>query len=278
MTRKSLNATLRRVYVWIGLILAGAFVSRMAGHIPGLAGSSAEPVFADVYNYLKDMVLLIVTVVAAYLANVFQQRATFVDSLRQEWRTIVRTKSQLVTFCDKAYPTAEEYLSAYSMISECIDNMRVVYRNVGETAELIGLYPYAPLHDMRRALMMLDPRQNAKVTAEQRLLVRDAVLQAFSALRERFLDELDLEEPTRPLIASVSRRLKVSGATKRARFQQETQTRAYEAAPGPRPDVDALLSDLYYREMAAEHAEGRRAPPSEPVVAESRQKRGSRPQ
>jgi hypothetical protein len=30
--------------------------------------------------------------------------------------------------------------------------MRVVYANVGETTTLIGLYLFAPLHDMRRAL------------------------------------------------------------------------------------------------------------------------------
>ncbi len=39
--------------------------------------------------------------------------------------------------------------------------MRSVYQNVGETNDLIGLYPYAPLHDMRRALQTLDPRKAA---------------------------------------------------------------------------------------------------------------------
>ena len=55
---------------------------------------------------------------------------------------------------------------------------------------MIGLYPFAPLHDMRRALQSLDPRKRADISPEQRKLVRDAILQSFYALRENFLIEL----------------------------------------------------------------------------------------
>src|SRR4029078_13727467 len=85
-----------------------------------------------------------------------------------------------------------------------IDNMRSVYQNVGETGDMIGLYAFAPLHDMRRALQTIDPRKsiNAETDAEQRNLARDCILQSFYALRETFLEELDLEEPDRPLLTS----------------------------------------------------------------------------
>ena len=91
--------------------------------------------------------------------------------------------------------------------------MRSVYRNVGETNGLIGLYPYAPLHDMRRALQTLDPRKTPSPDADARNLVRDAILQSFYALRETFLEELDLEEPDHPLLISSGRRAKKSGST-----------------------------------------------------------------
>ena len=51
--------------------------------------------------------------------------------------------------------------------------MRSVYQNVGETDDLIGIYPYAPLHDMRRALQTLDPRKAPDADAEARNLARD---------------------------------------------------------------------------------------------------------
>ncbi|MEO1266418.1 MAG: hypothetical protein AAFV26_12010, partial [Pseudomonadota bacterium] len=243
-------------YVILALLLAISMIARFADQSPLIAGGPLERPLLALYDYLKDMSLVIVTVIAAYLANVFQKRATFVESLRQEWRGIVQTKSALFSFCESTYPSTDDYLRAYCRISETLDNMRIVYRNVGETRNLIGLYPFAPLHDMRRALATLDPRASTKVSPEQRELVRDAILQGFYALREKFLDELDLEEPSTPLTASVARRLKQSGATSRARRVQAHQQQRLEGDPKtPRPDVDEFLRDLYYREHAATHAD-----------------------
>jgi hypothetical protein len=61
-----------------------------------------------------------------------------------------------------------------------------------------------------------------RLRAETRALVRDAILQSFYALRETFLEELDLEEPNHPLLISGGR-AKVSGSTGSARRRQERQ-------------------------------------------------------
>jgi len=259
MTRKSLNKTLSRIYLLIGLILLVAFGAKLARHLPDLIPSWGLSILSDIYEVLKDMSLVLITAAAAYLANVFQKRSMFVESLRQEWRAIVKTKTALITFCDKAFPTTEDYLQAYARLSESLDNMRIVYRNVGETDKLIGLYPYAPLHDMRRALMTLDPRDGNKIPSEQRALVRDSIQQSFSALREKFLDELDLEEPTVPQTAAVGRRLKSSGATRQAIKRDSAEQKRYERTTSARPDIDQFLSDLYYREKAAQHAQAQLA-------------------
>ena len=121
-------------------------------------------------------------------------------ALKEEWREIVEAKSALFAYTQLEQPTRQDYLKAFLAISETLDNMRTVYANVGETDELIGLYPFAPLHDMRRALQSLDPAKNATASADDRKLARDAILQSFYALRECFLEELDLEPPDRPLL------------------------------------------------------------------------------
>lgn len=178
MTRTLLDKTLRRAYIALGVILAISIAAKLAPRIPGLEGTPLARFAADVYDYLKDMALVLVTVVAAYLANVFQKRSKFLERLEEEWRGIVRTKSALYIFCEKPNPTVDDYLTAFCRISETIDNMRVVYANVGETDQLVGLYPYALLHDMRRALQSIDPRKRSDIAAEERKLVRDAILQA----------------------------------------------------------------------------------------------------
>ena len=259
MTRSSLNATLRRAYVVLFLVLAVSLVGRLAGHIPLVAGSYVESLLRDVYDYLKDMALVLVTVIAAYLANVFQKRSKFVESLEEEWRGMVRTKSALYTYCEKPYPSTDDYLAAYCRISETIDNMRIVYKNAGETDELIGLYPYAPLHDMRRALQSIDPRVRPNVTTEERRLAQDAILQAFFALRENFLEELDLDEPRHPLLISGGRRLKTSGAARRALSDQDKQRARLDKKAAPRPDVDDFLARLYDDEKQSDAARVARA-------------------
>jgi hypothetical protein len=195
------------------------------------------------------MSLLIATGGVAYLANVYQKRSNFVESLEEEWRGIVRTKSALYTFCEKPFPSTDDYLAAFCRISETIDNMRIVYCNAGETESLVGLYPYAPLHDMRRALQSIDPRKRSEIPAEERKLVRDAILQSFYALRENFLEELDLDEPEHPLLISGGRRLKLPGATRGARARQERQRKRQDTSPPLRPDIETLLARLYDREQ-----------------------------
>lgn len=247
MTRVSVNRTLKRLY-WLLtavllLLLASKFADDASG-LPPFVVSAAN----KVYDFMRDMSLLIATGGVAYLSNIFQKRSKFVESLEEEWRNIVRTKSALLSTCEKPYLATDDYLAAFYRISETIDTMRIVYKNSGETSTLVGLYPYAPLHDMRRALQTLDPRINPEATADQKNLVREAILQSFFALRETFLEELDLEEPQSPLLISGARRLKVPGADMAARIMQDHQRRRLEREPSQKPEVDAFLTALRTRE------------------------------
>jgi hypothetical protein len=248
MTRKSLNRTLRRVYILLFAVLALSLFAKLGDNIPGMKGSPLEGVLKDVYEYMKDMALVFVTVIAAYLANVFQKRNKFVESLEEEWRGMVRTKSALFAYCEKTFPTADDYIAAFCKISETIDNMRIVYRNVGETKSMVGLYPYSPLHDMRRALQSLDPTKNQNIPPETRKLARDAILRSFYALRENFLEELDLEEPNHPILISGAHRLKVPGATSRAFSKEDRQRKRQDKAATERPEIDAMLKEQRERE------------------------------
>ena len=148
-------------------------------------------------------------------------------------------------------PATDDYLAAFCRISETIDNMRVVYANVGETSSLIGIYPFAPLHDMRRALQSLDPRKRTDISPEERKLVRDAILQSFYALRENFLIELDIDAPEHPILPAAARRRKKPGATSSALKMEVAQLDNYERDAAPRrAEVEALLWALHAKEQA----------------------------
>jgi hypothetical protein len=248
MTRSTLRRTLRRAYWILGLVLLVSIVAKLADHIPGLAGTAAERLLKDIYDYLKDMSLVLVTVVAAYLANVFQKRSLFLNALKEEWRNIVKAKSTLFTYTQLESSSHEQYLAAFCTISESLDNMRAVYRNVGETDALIGLYPYAPLHDMRRALQTLKPAPGRTYTREERELVRDSIMQSFYALRETFLEEMDLEAPDNPLLIYNGRRIKKPGAPGWANRRQSRQARKHDRISPSDPRIAEFLTGLYEKE------------------------------
>jgi len=243
MTRVSVNRTLSRLYWLLGIVLLLLLASKFANDVPGMPPfviSAAN----NFYDFMRDMSLLIATGGVAYVTNIYQKRSNFVESLEEEWRNIVRTKSVLLSTCEKPYLATDDYLAAYYRISETIDTMRIVYRNAGETEGLVGLYPYAPLHDMRRTLQTLDPRIETDIPSEKKALVRDAILQSFFALRETFLEELDLEEPQHPLLVAGGRRLKTPGTAVSARLLEDQQRKRLERAPSLRPDIDAFLTKL----------------------------------
>jgi hypothetical protein len=229
-------------------VLGISFLAKIADHVPYIAGTGAERLLKDAYEFLRDMSLLIATGGVAYIANVYQKRQSFIDALKEEWRDIIAAKSALFTYTQLERPTTEQYLATFCKLSETIDNMRSVYQNVGETDRLIGLYPYAPLHDMRRVLQTLDPADKPHATAGERKLVRDAILQSFYALRETFLEELDQEEPDHPLLNSGGRRIKASGATDRALDALKRQKARQDRTTPPDPRIDAILAELRAKE------------------------------
>jgi hypothetical protein len=215
----------------------------------------------------------------AYITNAFQGRSGFVAGLNDRWKEITTAKSELLKFTQMQKPDHEAYLHAYTSLSEVIDNMRLAFRNVGETGALIGLYPFAPLHDMRRALQTLDPLTNPSPSQDQRKLVRNAILQSFYALRETFLEELDLEEPANPMLIHGARRTKKPGSSRRARRAQSLQ-HAYQEkfAPGD-ASINEMLKRLHdeelntatrWREATARPATGKVEP--QPSAAEQENK------
>jgi hypothetical protein len=249
VTRSTLKRTLRRIYILLIVVLGFSFLAKIADHIPYIAGTGVERLLKDAYEFVCDMSLLIATGGVAFVANVYQRRQSFIDALKEEWRDIIAAKSALFTYTQLERPTVEQYLATFCKLSETIDNMRSVYQNVGETDALIGLYPYAPLHDMRRALQTLEPRKHPNPpSAEARALVRDAILQSFYALRETFLEELDQEEPDHPLLNSGGRRVKTSGATKSALDALSRQKARQDSVAPLDPRIDALLAELRAKE------------------------------
>ncbi len=200
MTRQRLRTILLTNAMVFTALLMVAFVCKMSGN----------GVLNEIYEFIRDMSLIFVTLAAAYLASIFQKRTNFLRSLREEWREIVDTKSALVVYCEEPETSISDFVEARRRISQAIDYMRIVYKNILESDHYIGFYPYEPLHDMRRALNTIAPRKRNDIPSQENKIVKHKIVEAFLALRENFLEEFDLNEPTHPVVGAGQMRKKVS--------------------------------------------------------------------
>ena len=91
MTRNSVNRTLSRLYWLLGIVLLLLLAAKFADDLPGVPAKSS--------NCRETLRIHARHVVAdcdrrrRLSLNVFQKRSKFVESLEEEWRNIVRTKS-----------------------------------------------------------------------------------------------------------------------------------------------------------------------------------------
>lgn len=197
--------TFRRTLAGLGGVLGGwavfVFAASYADADLGRAiGAGTAPLFG---------------IVGLYAGSAFQRRSGFLESLRREWLAITEAKTAMVLVCRASPPSVASALDAWARLSIVIDRMRVVYGNVGETETLIGYYPYEPLHDMRRLWeeQILARGEDLPAASRSDLeAVENQIVASFQAMRETFLDELDLEPPTTPIIVRGRLRRKRVGA------------------------------------------------------------------
>jgi hypothetical protein len=71
------------------------------------------------------------------------------------------------------------------------------------------------------------------------------MLQSFYALRDEFLDELDLATPDSSLLHAGARRIKKPGALKWSQRLQEIQANKQKKIRGTEDDYDRWLAELY---------------------------------
>jgi len=194
MTRVKIQFYVLSIAIVLAIVIVAYVVTRITDH-------------EAIYQTIRDVAPLLLGVSGALLADALQRRGRFLTSLREEWHNIVESKSALTAYCERARNDVDRFLDAFHVLSETIDSLRVVYRNVGETAETIGYYPYEPLHDMRRYFEAIDPRRH-EATPEQFRIAQSQIVESFLALREVFLDEIDIAAPTHPILHRDARRTK----------------------------------------------------------------------
>jgi hypothetical protein len=144
------------------------------------------------------------------------------------------------THCEQA--SQEKFAEVYTLLSIAIDELRMVYKNIGEritgSRKEGGLYPFEPLKGIREEINKLGfDTSFAQHTAEDRKQARDRIERHWHSLVAGFLPEFDRPVPTKP----VSHYLPKKKALWRSLIEM---TREADMSDGP-SSVDLKQYDIY---------------------------------
>ncbi len=147
-----------------------------------------------VYSTFKDAIPFVIAIPAVWLGYCLQRRLSYLQQLRSLWSRIVEAIQQAIHYTFNGNPTKEEYINTLKVLSVAIDEVRGVFKNLGESDKTIGLYPFEPIKD----IYGLTKDLGLSVDTEQKDEVRQKIFALWREARKELLKEFDREVPTFP--------------------------------------------------------------------------------
>ncbi len=277
MTRASLNRTLRRAYVVLRLVLVISLASKFADRIPGIAGTPIETARA---NDLYEL-----------------PARTWRWCSSPWWRPTSPTCSRSARTSSRAWrrsgaascarnPRSSTYLREAVRLDRRLPG-RVLPHQRGHRQHAHRLWQRGRDRRSRRPLSIRAAARHAPraavhrseersdISAEEKKLARDAILQSFYALRENMLEELDLDEPAHPLLISGGRRHQAAGGDAERGPGQDRQRKRQDKLPAtPGGRGCAAFASFTRPSSGARSGVARNGPGRPAIRAPGRNKRG----
>lgn len=183
MTRKQLKGTIIAVISLYAIALIGGLVIYFRDDTDKKVN----------YQIFKDLIPLIIAIPAAYLGFCFQRRSSFLQSLRLLWTNIIAAVNGAIQYTNFPETTDKQYAETLLQISRCIDEVRGVYKNLGEKKGETGYYPFECLKEIHKLVSELG---YGKLDATNSRDSRERIKHCWKDLKVSFLSEFDRSEPT----------------------------------------------------------------------------------
>lgn len=178
MTRNSLRKRLLFVVILICLFI--------------LIGATLFYLDNNLFQTFRDFILLLVAIPAALLTDYFQKRNNFEDALRQLWSQISSSVNEARQYTFRSHSTEDEYRRILVGLCRSIDEVRSVYKNLGESKANTGYYPFDSLKIIYEIFKELGYGQLDEKKAKTS---REQLEHYWKNFNESFLWEFDRPEP-----------------------------------------------------------------------------------
>jgi hypothetical protein len=178
MTRKSLK---NRIKFVIGLCFGFMVI-----------GIALYALDQALFQTFRDFILLLIAIPATLLADYFQKRNNFEDALRTLWTNISHAVNEARQYTFRNETSEDLFRHNLLNLSKAIDDVRSVYKNLGEDKSAIGYYPFESLKCIYHAFenlgygdLQVDKTENTRKELDH----------YWKNFKESFLWEFDRPEP-----------------------------------------------------------------------------------
>jgi hypothetical protein len=144
------------------------------------------------FEAFRDIILLLIAIPAALLTDYFQKRNNFEAALRVLWSNILSSVNEARQYTYRQTATEDEYRRIVVNLSKSIDEMRSVYKNLGESKSNIGYYPFESLKIIYQIFFDIGFGELENEKSEQARAQMDHYWKNF---KDSFLWEFDRPEP-----------------------------------------------------------------------------------
>lgn len=184
MTRKRLRNIIKIVTgIYILCILIGVML-RVLDSTEG----------QKIYSTFKDLLPLIFAVPLGYLGFCFQRRHSLMGSLKELWKNMIVAVNGAIQYTHNEENSQEDFGSVLTTLSEVIDELRGVYKNMGESELSVGIYPFEPIKSISKEIKKLE---YVRIENSVRKKSRKVIIENWKSIRKEFLHEFDRYELTK---------------------------------------------------------------------------------
>jgi hypothetical protein len=147
------------------------------------------------YDLVKDISTFAAALPVSVLAGAYQLRTSFLQQLREAWKTSLDSVQDAIQFTFVESPTPQEFSTVMKKLSVAIDDFRSLYTNLNEDAQSEGYFPFEGLKSIPTTLSSyyLGKDYTDKAQSE----TRSEISQTWKRLRKAILSEFDRPSPSK---------------------------------------------------------------------------------
>jgi hypothetical protein len=147
------------------------------------------------YDLVKDTSTFAAALPVAVLAGAYQMRTSFLQQLREAWKSSLDAVQDAIQFTFADPPNSELFSAVMKKLSVAIDDFRSLYSNLDEDSKSVGYFPFEGLKNIHSALGAFYFGED--FSPEVRISVRNCVSRTWKQVRTPIVAEFDRPVPSK---------------------------------------------------------------------------------